>query len=278
MRSRRSEPTWLRSCPASNPSPLEILPTSCRGREAPPSSAILLTRLGELAQMVGGRGLGVRIPYWSVAALVAFGTTIPSFAAAGPEGKWVIQARAVPDEKVPAGRDPGRSYRGAREWPSNAEMAEIFRADQAARADPAKIDWSKVAAEDAVRRVRTKALLDAGALQSGDDFWQAAFVFQHGGEPADYLLAHTLAILAAARGRPDATWIAAATLDRYLQSIGQKQIYGTQFRSRPGQPTTQEPYDRTLVSDALRSALAVPTLAEQEKRRAEIEARYKAAP
>lgn len=186
--------------------------------------------------------------------------------------KSVLLVRAEPAERVPADWDPSRSYVIERLWPSNAAMAEIFRADQAARKDLGRIDWTKLATEDAARRARTKALLDAGALQSGDDFWHAAFVFQHGGNPDDYLLAHTLATVAAARGRPDATWIAAATLDRYLQSIGQKQIYGTQFTSRAGEPTTHGPYDRNLVSDALRSALGVPALAEQEKQRAEFEA------
>ena len=44
-----------------------------------------------------------------------------------------------------------------------------------------------------------------------------------------------------------------------------------------GQPTTQDPYDRTLVSDALRAALGVPDQAAQERRRAEFEARARAA-
>lgn len=124
---------------------------------------------------------------------------------------------------------------------------------------------------DEERRARTLALLNSGKLRSGDDFWRAAFVFQHGSEPNSYLLAHTLAVIATARGRRDATWIAAATLDRYLQNIGQKQIYGTQFTTRPGQPTTQEPYDRTLVSDALRAALGVPPLEAQETQRSDFE-------
>jgi hypothetical protein len=162
--------------------------------------------------------------------------------------------------------------------PTNPEMTRIFEADQAARKSPAAIDWTKVGPEDAARRKRTKELLDAGALQSGDDYWHAAFVFQHGSRPQDFLLAHTLAVVAAARGRQDATWIAAATLDRYLQNIGQKQIYGTQYRSSPpGSDWTQEPYDRELISDALRQALKVPVQSDQEKRRAEIEARHRPA-
>jgi len=159
--------------------------------------------------------------------------------------------------------------------PANSEMTAIFDADQADRqAGGAAIDWSVVGPRDAARQARTLALLNAGALRSGDDFWHAAFVFQHGAEPNDYLLAHTLAVIAAARGRPDAAWIAAATLDRYLQNIGRPQIYGTQYR---GRPMTQEPYDRALVSDALREALGVPSQASQERRRAELEAEYRAA-
>jgi len=165
----------------------------------------------------------------------------------------------------------------AKQPPTNAEMTAIFDADQADRqGSGAAIDWSVVGPRDEARRVRTLALLDAGALHSGDDFWHAAFVFQHGAEANDFLLAHTLAIIAAARGRADATWIAAATLDRFLNKIGRAQIYGTQFHSRPGEPTTQEPYDRALVSDALRQALGVPAQAAQERQRAQFEAESRA--
>lgn len=171
--------------------------------------------------------------------------------------------------------DPDQSYAVANHRQSNSEMKAIFAADQAARQSGLDIDWSVVGPEDIARRARTKALLDSGALQSGEDFWRAAFIFQHGSDPQDYLLAHTLALIAAARGRPDATWIAAATLDRYLQRVGQKQIYGTQFGSSKSEPVTQEPYDRTLISDALRSSLGVPSLAAQEQQRKEFQKKSK---
>lgn len=183
--------------------------------------------------------------------------------------------RADERQQIAADWSPERRYFIGPELASNAEMRAIFDADQADRRAPPAVDWAAVGPRDEARRVRTRQLLDSGSLQSGDDFWHAAFVFQHGREPDDYLLAHTLAVIAAARGRPDATWIAAATLDRYLQRIGQRQIYGTQYSTMPGQPTTQDPYDRALVSDALRQALRVPTLAEQERRRAEFEAQHR---
>ena len=174
---------------------------------------------------------------------------------------------ASADEQVPDAWDKRRIYSAIPEWPDNAEMARIFEADQAARANPTVIDWSVVSKDDSARRQRVKAMIDAGLLRSGTDFYHAAFIFQHGSTPDDYLMAHTLAVIATARGRPDAAWIASATLDRYLQSIGRKQIYGTQFRTPQGQPATQEPFDRALVTDALREALGVPSLAAQDEQR-----------
>lgn len=191
-----------------------------------------------------------------------------------PIEAWPFE-NARRDEQVTQAWDAEATYAISRQWQSNGDMKRIFEADQAARHSP-KIDWSVVGPADAERRKQTQALLDSGALQSGNDFYHAAFIFQHGGEAKNYLLAHTLAMIAAARGRPDATWIAAATLDRYLQAIGQKQIYGTQYSTLPGKPTTQDPYDPILVSDALREVLGIPNLADQEKRRKEIEARHKA--
>ncbi|KQM19938.1 hypothetical protein ASE73_04065 [Sphingomonas sp. Leaf24] len=154
----------------------------------------------------------------------------------------------------------------------NAEMAKLFAEDQAVRQNVKPEQYKDMAfvrrmiADDIARRARTRTLLDEGKLTTAEDYYAAAFVFQHGSQPKDYLLAHTLALASAARGMKDASWIAAATLDRYLQSIGQKQIYGTQFGRKGDAPMTQEPYDRALIPDALRTALGVPVQAEQDKR------------
>ncbi len=155
---------------------------------------------------------------------------------------------------------------------SNPEMVAIFKADQADR-NTSPIDWKTVGAADEKRRARTEQLLDAGSLKTGDDFYDAAFVFQHGHAANDYLKAHLLAMVAIARGQPDAPWIAAATLDRYLNEIGKPQVLGTQFTRADGGKFTQEPYDRTLASDAMRKALQVPSLAEQETERQAYEVR-----
>lgn len=157
-------------------------------------------------------------------------------------------------------------------WPDNADVARLFDEDQAIRQDVSKIDWNVARVQDAKRREATQKLLDDGKLRSGTDFYNAAFIFQHGDQPGDFLKAHGMAVIAAAKGRRDAVWIAAATLDRYLQNIEKPQIYGTQYRIPTNEPVTQEPYDRSVLSDAMRSASGVPDLAAQEQRRLEMEA------
>lgn len=151
-----------------------------------------------------------------------------------------------------------------RTYPDNPEMKAMFEADQAARmAD--RIDWANVGPEDATRRKRTRELLDANALNSGADFYYASFIFQHGEDQDDYLLAHVLATAAMARGY-DASWIAAATLDRYLQKIGKSQVFGTQFSKAGDGAWTQAPYAAELIPDSLRKVVGVPGRKSQDDR------------
>lgn len=165
------------------------------------------------------------------------------------------------------GLEPGGRYPLDLERPTNAEMTAIFAADQADRGAGQNIDWSVVGPRNAARLARTSALLDAGALRNGDDFYHAASVFQHGGDAAAFMKAHLLGTAAVARGRADALWIAGAPLDRYLQAIGQPQALGTQYSLPKGQPATRELYDRAMASDRLRQLFGTGTLAEQEQRR-----------
>ncbi len=159
----------------------------------------------------------------------------------------------------------------ASENTSSPEMKRIFDEDQAARKQSSQIDWSVVDKSDAERRERTRQLMARGALNTGEDYERAAFIFQHGKKPDDFLLAHTLAMIAVAKGQRSALWIASATLDRYLQSIEKPQIFGTQYMFMSDKPGTQEPYDRTLVSDTLRKELGVKSQAEQERQLKEFE-------
>jgi hypothetical protein len=148
---------------------------------------------------------------------------------------------------------------------------------------PAQPIGVSVLARDAERRKKVRALLAAGQVISAQDFHDAAFIFQHGDTPDDYLLAHILAIEAVVKGDTSSKWIAAATLDRYLQAIGQKQVFGTQYldngflyylqhrndadlaekiKAVP-MGTTQQPYNDQLMPDALRENFCVPELKRQ---------------
>ena len=163
---------------------------------------------------------------------------------------------------------PGEAPAEQVEPADNDALAAMFAADQAARTGGMNVDWSVVSVEDAERRVRTREMLDAGEVRTAQDYFHAAFIFQHGSEPNDFLLAHVLAVTAVSKGHPQAAWIAAATLDRYLQNIGRPQIYGTQYQlPQGGGEVTQGEYDRDLLSNAVRTAAGVPTLEGQEERR-----------
>lgn len=117
---------------------------------------------------------------------------------------------------------------------------------------------------DAARHAKAKELLAQGRIESGREYFFMALLFQHSGDPDELMLAHVLAITAASKGFSHAKWMAAATMDRYLQTIHQPQIFGTQFKLTAGQ-WTMEPYSRNAISDALRAEWCVISLADQER-------------
>jgi uncharacterized protein DUF6624 len=165
----------------------------------------------------------------------------------------------------------GVSWAHAAEPPAlaadNAELAELYRADQADRAG-GRLDQKGVA-RDATRRARLTELLAAGQVKTAQDHFHAAMVFQHGTQPADYERARDLARRAAELDPTlkQAKWLSAAAQDRYLQSVGKPQIYGTQYRcTSASNACSLEPFDRTAVTDEERQALGVPPLAEILKR------------
>ncbi|MEQ1571922.1 MAG: hypothetical protein ABMA64_40215, partial [Myxococcota bacterium] len=120
----------------------------------------------------------------------------------------------------------------------NPELLQLFTDDQADRqgAQQGSIDWSVVGPRDDARLARVHELVAAGVPKAADDFYHAAMVLQHGKVPADYQAAHELAAHATELDPTlrSAWWLAAAAKDRWLQSEGQPQIYGTQYRKVDG--------------------------------------------
>ena len=130
------------------------------------------------------------------------------------------------------------------------------------------------------RRAEIRKLLEEGKITSGEDFSDAALIFQHGQTSEDFLFAHVLAVEALIRGGSADKWIAAATLDRYLQAVNRPQVFGTQYpadkdaRNTPKPQVdprvlnvqrTQQPYDAKLLPDSVRQDFCVPNVSQQEK-------------
>ena len=127
------------------------------------------------------------------------------------------------------------------------------------------VDWEMVEAHDNARHQAIRKLLAAGKLSTSSDFDYASLIFQHSGDPSDLMLAHLLSSTSVSMGG-NGKWMMAATLDRYLHSLNQPQIFGTQFFTPDdGHTWTMEPYSRTTLNDAERALWCVVPLAEQEK-------------
>jgi hypothetical protein len=142
------------------------------------------------------------------------------------------------------------------------ELRELYEADQGdRRAEPPP---PGVVERDAWRRRRVAELLDAGAVQEGEDFHHAAMVFQHGDRLEDYWRAHELAGRAAELGYRRGRWLAAAAYDRWLMHQGRPQKYGTQYRVDGDRWVLHEVDPAT--TDAERAEWDVPPLAEARQR------------
>ena len=172
----------------------------------------------------------------------------------------------------------GAGYVTATQKPKALEdspaLERMYRSDQADR--QGAIDWVKVAPRDAERRRKTLAMYRQGGVRTGNDYVRAAMVLQHG-EGDDQLLAHEMCVAALAldnagkRERGLAVWLAAASEDRWLEHIGRKQRFATQYGSKPlpngtQSPTTLNPVETPGVTDAHRKAMSCPTLKEAKDR------------
>lgn len=134
-----------------------------------------------------------------------------------------------------------------------------------------------IAAEDRARQREVIRYLEKGEINSADDLYHAAMIFQHGNCVEHYRLANQLAERALSKGSEGAKWLYAATLDRYLMNQGKLQKFGTQFVKfgpggvGPGGIVGPEgewqlyPVDPT-TTDEERARYNVPPLASQQEK------------
>ncbi|MDI4633543.1 hypothetical protein J7U46_10835 [Pelomonas sp. V22] len=157
---------------------------------------------------------------------------------------------------------------------ANPVLAELKAQDQAARSGAIKdIDWKKISAEDAARRVKVLDLIKQGGVRSAEDYCNAALIFQHGETVDEIRLAYSLATTSRALDPADkrCRWLSAAAWDRLLMRLNKPQWYGTQFTKSSTGPWELYLVDETAVSDAERAELGVPPLAEARARAAKIQ-------
>lgn len=113
----------------------------------------------------------------------------------------------------------------------NLRLEEIFNADQKDReqvyATSAAV--AELKTRDQERRKETYELMGRGEVNTANDLYRAAVLLLHGSEPKDFLAAHRLSTMASINAHRASRWLAAASLDRFLMSIGLPQTYGTQF-------------------------------------------------
>jgi hypothetical protein len=161
---------------------------------------------------------------------------------------------------------------------SHPELARLYLEDQADRNPPATAPsdfFDGMEARDRARRNRVMALYNGDQLRTGSDYFHAAVILQHGDTPEDYLLAHELSVVALTLGEARAEWWAAATLDRFLVSIGRPQRFGTQSHFDPTEQAYRMQPVEPGVTDVVRQLLGVPIMEEAQARVAELNRQIK---
>jgi hypothetical protein len=104
--------------------------------------------------------------------------------------------------------------------------------DQLARENFSKAsekDLLKMMESDKARREKVLQLEEQGCLVTSQNYSDAALIFQHGTESSDYKRAFEWA------KKANDKQMMAMTLDRYLVSLGHRQLFGTQANRPTGQ-------------------------------------------
>lgn len=120
----------------------------------------------------------------------------------------------------------------------SAELQKIREADQADRAwqtsgpngspQPTQALLDKMARNDLQRRKRVGEILGEGCFKTSDDYKAAFTIYQHGNTADQYFQAYLWSNKAFALGDTKVKPMVAEAVDRYLVSIGHKELFGTQ--------------------------------------------------
>ena len=111
----------------------------------------------------------------------------------------------------------------------SARLKKLYDEDQADRASPSTVDWTQVSLRDLKRRAEVGRIFGQGCFKEAEDYRSAAGIYQHGDTPDQYFQAFIWAKKASDLGDKMVGSMPADAIDRYLYSIGQKQLYGTEL-------------------------------------------------
>ena len=134
------------------------------------------------------------------------------------------------------------------------ELQRLVDADQNERADWEHLsddDKLRLIENDLTRRKRVGEILGEGCFKTAEDYAAASLIYQHGDVPDHYFQAFIWANRAVALGDSEKKHLVALTIDRYLVSIGKKQLFGSQAYSEDGACFCLQPVEASFP-DALR--------------------------
>lgn len=113
------------------------------------------------------------------------------------------------------------------------ELQKLYNADQNERKNIKAFtnNMDKILKADQNRRIRVGEIFGEGCINSASDYIAAGMIYQHGDIPDQYFQAYIWFNEAAKLGNSQAKKLMALAIDRYLVSINQKQLFGTQMFS-----------------------------------------------
>src|SRR5690606_89236 len=111
------------------------------------------------------------------------------------------------------------------------ELQQLVQDDQKEREDWDQLseeEKQNVSCHDESRRRRVGERFGEGCFKEARDYAAASLIYQHGDVPDHYFQAFLWAKRAVDSGDLSSKGLVAMTIDRYLVSQGQKQLFGTQ--------------------------------------------------
>lgn len=112
------------------------------------------------------------------------------------------------------------------------ELKKLAAADQHDRGNWDKLSPKQLGAiglRDLKRRIRVGKLFAEGCFKSADDYAAGALIYQHGNVPDHYFQAFSWSYRGVLLGDERQKHMMALAIDRYLVSIGKKQLFGSQY-------------------------------------------------